>query len=78
MRQPGLIAIAVALIAAAAVPVAASLLAGRIATAGFGSWYVATQAVWVAGAIAMLLLPLVILRRRVTAARARRPVAANA
>lgn len=78
MRHAGLIAIAVALMAATAGLVTASLLAGRIPTAGFGSWYAATQAVWVVGSVAMLLLPLMILRRRVAAARARRPVAAGA
>ncbi|MBM3526314.1 MAG: hypothetical protein FJX57_25470 [Alphaproteobacteria bacterium] len=75
MRNGQVLAGAVALATTAAVLFAASFLAGRIPVAGFGTWFVATQIIWALGAIAMLLLPLVILRRRLAVARTRRPVA---
>jgi hypothetical protein len=74
MRNGQVLAGTVSLVTTAAVLFAASFLTGKVPVAGFGTWFVATQIVWVFGGIAMLLLPLAILRRRLASARTRRPV----
>lgn len=73
MRHIRVLAGAVAVLTTAAVLFTAALLTGPFPIAGFGTWFIATQIVWVFGAIAMTLLPLAVLRRRLAAAWTRRP-----
>jgi putative membrane protein len=50
-----------------------SLLTNHLAISGLSTWVLATLIVWVFGVIAMLLLPMVIFKKTLAAARAGRP-----
>lgn len=51
-----------------------TLLTGNLAITGISTWVLATLIIWVFGVAAMLLLPLVIFRKTLAAARSDRPM----
>ena len=51
-----------------------TLLTSNLVITGFSTWVLATLIIWVFGVVAMLLLPMVIFRKTLAAARSDRPM----